>query len=84
MHTFSDANEDGLLPITDLTATTILGGRVPGQDVLGQLYARQIASAIVVKSPDEKRLLVVGIGLDTVDADRDTVFAVIDLVLRCL
>ena len=84
LHTFSDATDDGLLPITNLTATTILGGHAPGQSTIGQLYARQIASAIAVKSPDEKRLLVVGMGLDTADADRDVFFAIIDLVLQCL
>ena len=83
-HAFSNGSDDDLLPITALTATTILGGHAPGQDTIDELYARQIASAIAVKSPDEKRLLVVGMGLDTLDADRDVFFAVIDLVLQCL
>ncbi|PYI10786.1 hypothetical protein BO78DRAFT_304771 [Aspergillus sclerotiicarbonarius CBS 121057] len=83
-HTISDSADDSLLPIGNLTATSLLGGRAPGHDIVGQLYARQIASAIVTKTPGEKRMLVVGLGLETADADRDVFFAIIDLVLQCL
>ncbi|BCR88974.1 uncharacterized protein ACHE_50172S [Aspergillus chevalieri] len=83
-HMIPDSSEDSLLPISNLTATSVLGGRVPGQETIGQLYARQIASAIVTKSPDEKRLLVVGLGLDTAEADRDIFFGIIELVLQCV
>lgn len=83
-HIIPDSSEDSLLPVSNLTATSVLGGRVPGQETIGQLYARQIASAIVTKTPDERRLLVVGLGLDTADADRDVFFGIIDLVLQCL
>ncbi|KAE8147999.1 hypothetical protein BDV25DRAFT_142204 [Aspergillus avenaceus] len=82
-HTIS-SSDDSLLPISSLTATSLLGGRAPGHETVGQLYARQIASAIVTKSPNEKRLLVVGLGLETAEADRDVFFAIIDLVLQCL
>lgn len=83
-HRIPDFADDGLLPLSDLTATSILGGRVPGHEIVGQLYARQIASAIVTKTPQENRLLVVGLGLKTAEADRDVFFAVIDLVLQCI
>ncbi|OJJ38441.1 hypothetical protein ASPWEDRAFT_24373 [Aspergillus wentii DTO 134E9] len=83
-HIVSDATDDSLLPISNLTATSLLGGRVPGHETVGQLYARQIASAIVMKTPGEKRLLVVGLGLETADADRDVFFSIIDLVLQCI
>lgn len=79
-----DASEDSLLPISNLTATSVLGGRALGHDTVGQLYARQIASAIVTKTPNERRLLVIGLGLDTAEADRDVFFGIIDLVLQCL
>ncbi|KAJ5570224.1 uncharacterized protein N7459_009654 [Penicillium hispanicum] len=84
MHTFSQASEDSLLPLSDLTATSILGGYAPGQDTIGQLFARQIGTAIATKSPSEKRLLVVGLGLGSTGADRNSFFAVIDLVLHCI
>ncbi|KAL3430389.1 hypothetical protein BDV09DRAFT_22218 [Aspergillus tetrazonus] len=83
-HRIPDPANDGLLPLSNLTATSILGGRAPGHEIVGQLYARQIASAIVTKSPNENRLLVVGLGLETAEADRDVFFAVIDLVLQCI
>lgn len=83
-HMIPDSSEDSLLPINNLTATSVLGGRVPGQETIGQLYARQIASAIVTKSPDENRLLIVGLGLDTAEADRNVFFGIIELVLQCV
>ncbi|GAD91504.1 hypothetical protein AOR_1_208114 [Paecilomyces variotii No. 5] len=83
-HTISDADDDSLLPMASLTATSILGGHAAGHDTVGQLYARQIASAIAMKSPNEKRLLVVGLGLDSAEPDRDVFFAIVDLVLQCI
>ncbi|RMJ22802.1 hypothetical protein PHISP_06324 [Aspergillus sp. HF37] len=79
-----NADSDSLLPMTNLTATSLLGGRAPGHETIGQLYARQIASAILSKTPNERRPLVVGLGLSSAEADRDVFFAVVDLVLRCL
>ncbi|KAJ0425347.1 hypothetical protein BJY00DRAFT_308668 [Aspergillus carlsbadensis] len=84
LHTIPDAENGGLLPLSNLTATSVLGGRAPGHEIVGQLYARQIASAIVTKSPHENRLLVVGLGLETTEADRDVFFAIVDLVLQCI
>ena len=84
MHTFSQDSADSLLPISDLTATSILGGHAAGQDTVGQLLARQIATAIATKAPSEKRLLVVGLGLGTTSVDHEAFFAVIDLVLQCI
>lgn len=84
MHTISEVDGADLLPLSNLTATSLLGGHAPGHDTVGQLYASQIASAIATKTPDEKRLLVLGLGLVTADADRDVFFAIIDLVLQCI
>ncbi|KAJ5205465.1 hypothetical protein N7491_003909 [Penicillium cf. griseofulvum] len=83
MHTLSEG-DDALLPLKSLTTTTLLGGYSPGQDTTGQLLARQIATAIAMKTPSEKRLLLVGLGLDKSTADRDSFFAIVDLVLQCL
>ncbi|KAJ5180232.1 hypothetical protein N7492_003442 [Penicillium capsulatum] len=84
LHTFSEDPEDSLLPLSGLTATSILGGYAPGQDTVGQLLARQVATAIATKSPAEKRLLVVGLGLGNSGSDRDSFFAIVDLVLQCI
>ncbi|OCK85274.1 hypothetical protein K432DRAFT_377748 [Lepidopterella palustris CBS 459.81] len=59
-----DIPSSDLLPMSHLTATTILGGTMPEMDTLGQLCATQIASAIVTKDPRERRMVVVGLGLD--------------------
>ncbi|KAK2803863.1 hypothetical protein FQN50_006871 [Emmonsiellopsis sp. PD_5] len=83
-HTLPDPNEDGLLPLPNLTATSVLGARGSERETIGQLYACQIASMIATKNPDEKRLLVVGLGLDQPELDRDMFFGVIDLVMQCL
>ncbi|KAI1911747.1 hypothetical protein LOZ12_001084 [Ophidiomyces ophidiicola] len=83
-HSVPEEGDDALLPPPELTATTVLGGRAPEWENLGHLYACQIASAIVTKNPNEKRLLVVGLGLETPDFNRDTFFGIVDLVFRCL
>lgn len=61
----SHPNADGgaLLPRTDLTATTVLGGTKREDEVLGQTLATTVASAILVKRPGEERLLVMGLGV---------------------
>ena len=84
MHTFPEGTDDSLLPLTGLTATSLVGGYAPGLDTLGQLLARQIATCIAMKSPSEKRLLVVGLGLRTsVAGQQETFTDLLDLVLRC-
>ncbi|OJD16602.1 hypothetical protein AJ78_03242 [Emergomyces pasteurianus Ep9510] len=83
-HTLPNPNEDGLLPLPNLTATSVLGARGSQRETVGQLYACQIATAIVTKNPNEKRLLVVGLGFEQPELDRDIFFAVIDLVLKCI
>ncbi|PGH31286.1 proteasome assembly chaperone 3 [[Emmonsia] crescens] len=83
-HTLPDPNEDGLLPLPSLTATSVLGARGSERETIGQLYACQIATVIATKNPNEKRLLVVGLGLEQPEIDRDVFFGVIDLVLKCI
>ncbi|KAK2739193.1 hypothetical protein FQN57_006636 [Myotisia sp. PD_48] len=78
------SDQENLLPRPEFNATAVLGGRSEDWEVIGQLYACQIASAIATKTPEEKRLLVLGLGLDTPDIDRDVYLGIIDLVLDCL
>jgi proteasome assembly chaperone 3 len=59
-----DSPRSDLLPLSQLTATTVLGGMIPELDTLGQLCATQIASAIATKDPRERRMLVLGLGLE--------------------
>ncbi|GAM39812.1 hypothetical protein TCE0_034r11660 [Talaromyces pinophilus] len=84
-HTFSEGDADNsLLPLSSLTATTLLGGHASGQETTNQLLARQIGSAIATKTPNEKRVLLVGLGLNASQIDRDAFFAIVDLVLQCI
>ncbi|KAF2836980.1 hypothetical protein M501DRAFT_1006913 [Patellaria atrata CBS 101060] len=53
-----------LLPLPHLTATTVLGGTVAGLDTVGQVLATQLASAVVQRDGEEKRTMIVGLGLE--------------------
>ncbi|KAF2397199.1 hypothetical protein EJ06DRAFT_533378 [Trichodelitschia bisporula] len=77
----SDAPPSDLLPMSHLTATTVLGGTVPERDTLGQLLATQIASAIATKDTDEKRMVVVGLGLEKSTLGREEFMDLVELVL---
>ena len=55
-------NSGDLLPRTDLTATTVLGGTKREDEALGQTLATLLASQILVKAPGEERMLVLGVG----------------------
>lgn len=76
--------EDSLLPMTHLTPRTLLGGATEERETLGQLYAAQIASLIASKNPQEKRTVMVGLGLSKVEASREDFYNTIDLVRKCL
>lgn len=72
--TFNDYDEDGgeggkkedtsLLPFPHLTATTVLGGTREEDVTVAQTLAVTLASAVVVKRPDEGRMVVLGLGLE--------------------
>ena len=76
--------DDSLLPMPRLTATTILGASTPERETIGQLYATQIASAIALKNPEESRPVVVGMGLRHLDASRERFFDLLHLVTKCI
>jgi len=79
-----DDQDSQLLPMAHLTATTVLGGRARDADTIGELYATQIASAVAARNPEEKRLLVLGIGMAKVETDGQSFMEVLELVLRCV
>ena len=54
------------------------------REAMGQLYASQIANAIVTKSPEESRSLLLGLGIAKLEIDREMFLQVIDLVLSVL
>lgn len=74
----------GLLPSTHLTPKTLLGGGGDDRETLGQLYAAQIASQISLRSPDDRRILVLGLGLATFSTGREAFFDLLELAQRVL
>ncbi|EMD87664.1 hypothetical protein COCC4DRAFT_134469 [Bipolaris maydis ATCC 48331] len=75
-----DPNSD-LLPMHQLTATTILGGTIPELDTLGQTLATQVASAIKQRDERESRMVVLGMGLDKSMVGRGAFSELVGLVL---
>lgn len=80
----SGNEEDNLLPMAHLSPKTLLGGSTSERETVGQLYATQIASAIVTRNPEEKRTVLVGLGLSKFEARREVFYDTVDLVMKCL
>ncbi|KAL6243710.1 hypothetical protein RBB50_009143 [Rhinocladiella similis] len=78
------SDEDNLLPSARFTPRVLLGAGGPDRETMGQLYASQVANAIVTKSPEEGRSLMLGLGLAKVELERDVFLQIIDLVLSVL
>ena len=74
----------GILPSAHLTPTTLLGAGSGERDTLGQLYASQIASLITTRAPDDRRILLLGLGLLKLDTEREAFFDMLDLVQQVL
>jgi proteasome assembly chaperone 3 len=51
---------------------------------VGQLYATQIASAIVTRNPEEKRTVIIGFGLKHYQSNREMFYDTVELVEQCL
>ncbi|KAF2471165.1 uncharacterized protein BDR25DRAFT_223533 [Lindgomyces ingoldianus] len=79
-----DLPPSDLLPMHHLTATTILGGTIPELEVLGQTLATQIASAVLTKNSSEKRMVVLGMGLERNMSGREEFSELMGLVLEVL
>ncbi|KAF9881013.1 hypothetical protein CkaCkLH20_01163 [Colletotrichum karsti] len=78
------SNSRGLLPSVHLTPKTLLGGGGDERETLGQLYAAQIASLVSTRDPEDRRTLVLGLGLNKVDTEREAFFDTVELVQKVL
>lgn len=74
----------GMLPSTHLTPRTLLGGGGDERETVGQLYAAQIASFVNLRDPEDRRTLVLGLGLLKPDTAREAFFDTIELVQKVL
>lgn len=77
--------ELSLLPSVHLDPKTLVGGGGQDRETVGQLYAAQIASHLALRNPDDRRTLLLGLGLRTFDSEnREGFFDLIELVLKAL
>ncbi|KAI3396375.1 hypothetical protein diail_12265 [Diaporthe ilicicola] len=73
------------LPSLHLTPKTLLGGGGQNRETIGQLYAAQIASRLALRNADDRRTLLVGLGLTKFDdQSREAFFDVLELVTQAL
>jgi len=78
------ASSDELLPLPQLTPRMLLGGADSDREALGQLYASQIASAIVMRNKDEHRSVLLGLGFQDKEHDRQSFIDILELIGECL
>jgi proteasome assembly chaperone 3 len=63
---------------------TLLGGGGEERETLGQLYAAQIASQMALRAPDDRRTLVLGLGLEKTEAGREGFFDLLELAQQVM
>jgi proteasome assembly chaperone 3 len=80
MDTTLPDHEDEPLPLRHLTPRTLLGGGGPERETIGHLFASQIASFIATKDPNEMRPVVVGLGFEKWNVNREAFFDLMALV----
>jgi proteasome assembly chaperone 3 len=73
-----------MLPLGHLTPKTLLGAGGEQRETLGHLYASQIASVIATRNPEETRTVVVGLGLQKVDMEREAFFDLLELLQKVI
>ncbi|KAF3771003.1 hypothetical protein M406DRAFT_272376 [Cryphonectria parasitica EP155] len=74
-----------LLPSVHLEPKTLVGGGGADRETVGQLYAAQIASHLALRNPEDRRTLILGLGLRKFDSEsREGFFDIIELVLKAL
>lgn len=73
-----------MLPLGHLTPKTLLGAGGDQRETVGHLYATHIASTIATRNPEETRTVVIGLGLQKVDLERETFFDVLELMQQII
>jgi proteasome assembly chaperone 3 len=75
---------ESTLPSTHLTPRTLLGGANEERETVGQLFAAQTASLLCLRDPEEKRSLLLGLGLEKVESNSDAFFDLMELLQQLL
>jgi proteasome assembly chaperone 3 len=78
------SNNEDMLPLGHLTPKTLLGAGGEQRETLGHLYASQIASVIATRNPEESRTVVVGLGLQKVEMEREAFFDLLELLQKVI
>jgi proteasome assembly chaperone 3 len=73
-----------MLPLGHLTPKTLLGAGGEQRETLGHLYASQIATVIATRNPEESRTVVVGLGLQKVEMEREAFFDLLELFQKVM
>jgi proteasome assembly chaperone 3 len=73
-----------MLPLGHLTPKTLLGAGGEQRETMGHLYSSQIASLIATRNPKETRTVVVGLGLQKVDMEREAFFDLLELIQKVI
>ncbi len=79
-HTALPSDDEDILPLGHLTPKTLLGAGGEQRETIGHLYASQIASAIAIRNPEETRTVLVGLGLQNLDLQREVFFDLLELI----
>lgn len=73
-----------MLPPAHLSPKTLLGGGGEQRESLGHLCALQIATMITTQNPEEKRTVMVGLGLAEATMSREGWFDMLDLLQKSI
>ena len=74
----------GMLPMAHFNPSTLLGTRSTDREMLSHGIATQIASRLTVSNPEDRRTVVLGLGLRQGEFGREQFFDVMDLTLGVL
>lgn len=73
-----------MLPLIHLSPKTLVGYGDEKRETLGHLYASQIASIIATRNREESRTVIVGLGLQKIDMERESFFDMLELLQKVI
>ncbi|RDW89143.1 hypothetical protein BP6252_01175 [Coleophoma cylindrospora] len=84
METALPGIDSDMLPLGHLTPKTLMGAGGEQRETIGHLYASQIASIIATRDPEETRTVLVGLGLQKLESNRDAFFDLLELIQKVI